>query len=208
MIVRTTLTVLALSAMASPAIASIPDPATSWATVANPPAVILVAPGGHDSFVYPYNHTIDVYVRDSNNLPVELIASDIWLENDAAAPCPGGWIADSSTYAPDPGHTTFTGTPRGGIMLNIGCRNHVTEVFVIGIPIETLDLRFVSPDLNGDGHVTLQDFGLFASCYQWHCTDQCWCADLSRSDEPYPQSCVTIADFAIFAVSYLLSDCP
>jgi hypothetical protein len=210
---RIVFTALALLACVSVANAGIVDPANSWATLANPPAVLLTAPGGGDSFIFPDNHLIDVYVNDSGGNPVEIVASDIWLENDATEPCPGGWIADSSTYAPDPGHTTFSGTPRGGVPIAAPCRSTGTCVIAVGHEIQCfgtdgLDLRFVSPDLNGDGGVTVGDFGIFAACFNQPCTDSCWCADLNKSDDTPPAPCVTVGDFGIFAGYFNISFCP
>jgi hypothetical protein len=199
---------LALLAFASIANAGIVDPQWSSATLTNSPAELNVAPGGAESLVFPNDHTIDVYVNDSGQNPVEIVASDIWLENPGTAPCPGGWIADSSTFSPDPGHTTFTGTLRGGTPLGGNCRGSQTDVVAVGNSIETLDLRFHSPDLNGDGSVTVGDFGVFASCYNLPCSDSCWCADLDKSDETEPEACVKVGDFAVFASFYNISECP
>lgn len=207
---RIVFTALALLTMAAVANAGIVDPANSWATINNPPAVILTAPGGAESFVFPNNHLIDVYVNDAGYNPVEIVAADIWLENDGTEPCPGGWTADSSTYAPDPGHTTFSYAPRGGVGFGDLCRIEGTRVIAVGHVIEDfdVDLRFVSPDLNGDGSVGLVDFSLFATSYNMPCTDNVWCADYSKSDEALPLPCVTLPDFAIFAGFYNVSDCP
>jgi hypothetical protein len=169
-----------------------------------------VAPGGADSFIFPNNYLIDVFVNDSGGNPVEIVASDIWLDNPATVPCPGGWIADSSTYSPDPGHTTFSGTPRGGVPAASGgnCRGSQTDVIAVGNSIQVLDLRFVSPDLDGSGNVGLADFAVFASFYNLPCSDTAWCADLDKSDETEPSACVGLADFAVFASYYNISDCP
>jgi hypothetical protein len=206
---RIVFTALALLSMAAVANAGIVDPANSWATIQNPPAIILTAPGGGDSFVFPNNHLIDVYVNDAGYNPVEILAVDIWLENDGTEPCPGGWTADSSTYAPDPGHTTFSYAPRGGVGLGDFCRIEGTRVIAVGHVIEDLglDLRFVSPDLNGDGTVGLTDFAVFATFFNLPCTDNAWCADLDKSDDTPPAACVTLTDFAIFATYFNASNC-
>ena len=205
---RIVFSTLALLAFASVSNAGIVDPTTSWATMTNSPAVMIVAPGGAESFVFPTDHTIDVYVNDSGSNPVEVVASDIWLDNSASSPCPGGWISDSSTYAPDPGHTTFTGTPRGGVPVGGACRAVQTDVVAVGNTIQILDLRFQSPDLNGDGDVTVGDFAVFAACFNQPCTDSCWCADMDHSDEAHPAACVGVGDFAIFASFFNISSCP
>jgi hypothetical protein len=153
---------------------------------------------------FPVDHTIDVYVNDSGGNPVEIVQSDIWLENVDAEPCPGGWIADSSTFAPDAGHTTFTGVLRGGVPLVADC-NDSTDVVAIGNTIQTLPLFFISPDLNGDGTVDSIDFAVFASCFNLPCVGHCPCADLDKGGG---DPCVTSVDFAIFASFFNLSDCP
>jgi hypothetical protein len=205
---RIVFSTLALLAFASVANAGIVDPANSWATMNNEPGVMTIAPGGADSFIFPTDYTIDVYVNDSGGNPVEIVASDIWLDNPATVPCPGGWIADSSTYSPDPGHTTFTGTPRGGVPVAADCRGSQTDVIAVGNVIHTLNLRFNSPDLNGDGEVTVGDFAVFAGYFNQPCTNQAWCADLDESDELFPLACVGVGDFAIFASFFNISECP
>lgn len=199
---------MALLAFASIANAGIVDPGTSFANMVNEPGIMLIAPGGANSFVFPTDYTIDVFVNDSGSQPVEIVATDIWLNNVASTPCPGGWIADSSTYAPDPGHTTFTGTPRGGVGTGFNCRDGSTDVVAVGQVIETLNLRFVSPDLNGDGTASLPDFAVFASYFNQPCSDTRWCANMDKSGESEPNACVTLPDFAIFASYFNNSVCP
>jgi hypothetical protein len=190
---------LALMAINSVAFAGIVDPANSFATLATSPGIMLVAPGGAESFTIPNNYQIDVYLNDSGNNPVEVIATDIWLDDPIVVWCAGGVIADSSTFAPDPGHTTFTGTPRGGVVGSMDCSLITLDVVAVGNIIEDLALAVCSPDLNGDGHVTVADFGLFAGAFQG--TDAC--ADFNRSGGD-----VTVADFGIFAGYFNISDCP
>lgn len=207
--VFTVMAALALLAINSVANAGIVDPTTSFATLMNSPAIMTVAPGGADSFVFPTDYTIDVFVNDSGGNPVEILASDIWLEDPVIVWCPGGVIADSSTFAPDPGHTTFTGTPRGGVD-GVGgdCADIGVDVIAVGNVIEDFDgvgpnshLRINSPDLNGDGGVTAADFALFASVFQ----GTFFCADY---DESGGSPSVTVADFAIFASFFNISFCP
>jgi hypothetical protein len=193
---------LAILAMNSIANAGIVDPANSSATVAST-GIMTIAPGGADSFVIPVDHQIDVYVNDSGNNPVEIIASDIWLDDPLVVWCAGGVIADSSTFAPDAGHTTFTGTPRGGVEAAAAgfneCSAMSMDVIAVGNVIESLDLKANSPDMNGDGSVTVADFGLFAGSFQGNDS----CADYNESGGD-----VTVADFGIFAGFFNVSDCP
>jgi hypothetical protein len=209
------LSALALLACASFADAGIVDPDNSSASIVGPVVRLRVTPGGDEGFIFPVNHQIDVVVRDSDGNPVEIVASDIWLLNVDTEPCPGGWIADSSTYAPNAGYTTFTGVPRGGVPITAYCRDTPTDVMAVGVSIHTFalaeGLHFVSPDLNGDGTVDSVDFALFASCYNIPCpgtSNHCYCADLDKSNEDPPGLCVGSVDFAIFAASYNQSDCP
>lgn len=194
---------LALLAINSIANAGIVDPANSSAVLATSPGIMTVAPGGADSFIIPNNYQIDVYLNDSGNNPVEVIATDIWVDDPVVSWCAGGVIADSSTFAPDAGHTTFTGTPRGGVFAAAAGFNECSaismDVIAVGNLIASLDLQANSPDLNGDGHVTVADFGLFAGSFQG--TDSC--ADYNESGGG-----VTVADFGIFAGFFNISDCP
>lgn len=192
---------LAVLAIASIANAGIVDPANSSATVATT-GTMTIAPGGADSFVIPVNHRIDVYVNDSGNNPVEVIASDIWLDDPIIVWCAGGVIADSSTFAPDPGHTTFTGTPRGGVVATGNdCANISIDVVAVGNVIESLSLAANSPDLNGSGTVTVADFGLFAGYFQGN-------GNCANYNESVGSPNVTVADFGIFAGFFNVSSCP
>lgn len=199
---------LAILAVNAVAYAGVVDPANSYANMANPPAILTAAPGGDgDEIDYDWivhnptiNHTVDVYVNDSSNNPVEILAVDLWLQDAYVVWCPGGVIADSSTYAPDPGHTTFAGLLRGGVAgsVHASCANDYLDVVALGQVIETLDMRINSPDLNGSGGVTLADFSLFATRYQ---TNN-FCANYDEVGN------VTLADFSVFASFYNLSFCP
>jgi hypothetical protein len=193
---------LALLAISSIANAGIVDPAFSSATCAGCPDVMIVSPGGADSFIVPDNNTIDVFLNDSGGNPVSVVNSDISVSDPEIVWCPGGVIADSSTYPPDEGHTTFTGTPRGGVALGSVCGSAQSlDVIAVGNLIASLDLSVASPDLNGDGQVTVADFGIFASVFQGDYD----CADYDQ----FPGSPnVTVADFAIFASSFNISACP
>jgi hypothetical protein len=192
---------LAILATNSIANAGIVDPANSSASVATT-GIMTIAPGGADSFVIPVNHKIDVYVNDSGNNPVEIIASDIWLDDPIINWCAGGVIADSSTFAPDPGHTTFTGTPRGGVLASgHDCANISIDVIAVGNVIASLSLSANSPDLNGSGSVTVADFGLFAGYFQG--TGNC-----ANYNESAGSPNVTVADFGIFAGFFNVSNCP
>lgn len=191
---------LAMLAMSSIANAGIVDPANSTATIATP-GIMTIAPGGADSFLVPTNRTIDVEVNDSGNNPVEIVASDIWLDDPLVVWCAGGVIADSSTYSPNPGITTFTGTPRGGVATGAECANITMDVVAVGNVIASLALSVNSPDLNGSGSVTVADFGLFAGYFQGN-------GNCANYNESVGSPNVTVADFGIFAGFFNVSNCP
>jgi hypothetical protein len=196
---------LALLAISTVTSAGIVDPTHSWATLATA-GTIVVAPGGGHTFVYPDNHQIDVFLNDDAGNPVEIINSDIWLEDVGVVWCPGGVFADSSTFAPDPGHTTFTGMPQGGVDATGGfdCANIALDVIAMGFQIaidDHLELSVASPDLEGSGSVTAADFAVFATLYN---TDS-HCANF---DESTSSPTCSAADFALFATFYNLSVCP
>ena len=207
---------LGLLAINSIASAGIVDPAQSWAVMNNAPGIMTVAPGGEDSFVFPNDHLITVYVNDSGGNPVEILASDIWLEEPGVVWCPGGVIADSSTYAPDPGVTTFSSTPRGGCYFEAGhdpaidglydCSTITMNVIAVGNEIQSLELQINGPDFNGDGAVNPADFGMFAAQYN-DFVDAWPCANFDESDPAVLPTC-GVADFAIYATFHNLSECP
>ena len=213
---------LALLAIGSFANAGIVDPANSWATMMNGPAWITIAPGGYETFISPTNHTIDVYLRDSTNQPVEVLNIDVWLEAPDIIYCPGGVVADSGTFAPDPGHTTFSGAIRGGVDLGGDCLNAYVAVVAVGNIIESFDedpegantMRMNSMDLTGDGNVSLSDFTKFKTDYYQKNPFTCetmgdaWCADYNESGAGGDGLCCTLADFVIFTQTYNISSCP
>ncbi len=123
---------LALLAINSIANAGIVDPTLSSATIGAGPGIMTIAPGGADGLTIPNDHLINVYLLDAGSNPVEVIASDIWLYDPVVVWCAGGVIADSSTFAPDPGHTTFSGTPRGGVGTGLHCSTISIDVFPVG----------------------------------------------------------------------------
>jgi hypothetical protein len=201
---------VALIALPAVAAAQPPiEPSHSWATMRNEPGVMLIAPANGESLISPTDYTIDVYLNDSGNNPVEVPNTDIWLDNPATVPCPiAPWISDTGSWCPNCGHDTMTRLLRGGVPYPADCRTTFTEVMCQGYVIQILDLRFVSPDLNGNQSVTLVDFAIFGSYCNVPCSPAVWCADLNKSDEPNPLICVTAADFAIFAGFFMNSNCP
>jgi hypothetical protein len=202
------LAALLLVAFASVSSAGIIDPAECSASIVDAPAIITIAPGGFQSPIIPDDHTITVYLAGDGE-PVEVVRNDIWLDNDDVQFCAGGYIADSSTFAPDAGYTTFTSVPRGGVLPEANC-NQDTDVYALGWLIATIPLTFHSQDLNGDGEVTSTDFAQFGSCFNDNpILGHCLCADFDHTlDGQAPDPDVDSVDFAIFASVYNVSECP
>lgn len=143
-----------------------------------------IAPCGGDPMP-----VIDIILEDSGNNPIEVIASDIWLASPVDVDFCWPVVADSSTFQPDPGHTTFSGVLRGGLGAVDDCAAVRVDIVAIGWVIGNFDLQVNSPDLNGDQQVTVADFGLFAARFQ----TSDLCADFDES------GFVSVADFGLFA---------
>lgn len=114
----------------------------------------------------------------------------MWLETVGGGfvSCSGGTIADVNTDA--------TGTTRWRFPLRAGGHSNGACVVVIngstvpGMP--ALDLRFNSPDLNGDGNVNLTDVPLFSAAFNGTPT---FAADL------HADGSVNLADVPVLARS-------
>jgi hypothetical protein len=95
-------------------------------------------------------------VCSCNGLPLEGIpAQEIVLFSSSGCWCPGGNLAAQDTDAD--GWTEFHGTVRGG-----GCGQTLT-LFVDGIAITTLPIRFNSPDAGMNCHVDASDLSTLAA---------------------------------------------
>ncbi len=169
--------------------AEIWDPSYSWATIESQRA--LVAPcGAH------HLPRIDVYLQDAGANPYELIRTDIWLGSDNMTFCgfyAQAW-ADSSTFPPNPGHTTITNVG-GGLSIvdpDTDCTTLVFDLVVLGVILERFELHLSSPDLNSNREVTVADFSVFATLFQ----STSACADYNDD------GLTNIADFGIFAEFY------
>jgi hypothetical protein len=203
--------------LASLAAGDIIDPDESFAVVTNPGG-LTISPGGYDA-IGPA-HTIDVYVNDAGGNPVEILGTDIWLEHDYVVWCAGGVVADSSTFAPDAGHTTFTSTARGGVDQGDDvngwneCSGISLNVVALGFVIQVLELdnqlSVNSQDLNGDGLVGSQDWAKFGRCKGPVYEDRpgCSCADYNEDYYPGLVNNVDIADQAQYASQHNSSTCP
>lgn len=168
MLIRKLLVAMALCVLSASALALEIDPINLHAFLLDDHP-FTVAPCDGDPMP-----VIDIILEDSGNNPVEVIASDIWLDSPIAM-LDFCWevIADSSTFRPDPGHTTISGELHGGLASLAVCAAAAVDVVAIGSVIGHFELQVNSPDLTGDREVTVADFGLFAGwfgncvCSQW-----------------------------------------
>ena len=208
---------------ASLAMAGIPDVDNCLATRAYTgieKLVVFVVPGGDafagmdlavqwvDPVVYPapgipqtiQDGTIMVTVYDGAE-PPQVVAIypfvDIWLscvglgEESGLAPCVGECVADYATLAD--GTTVFKDPLSAG-----GYSSGPTTVVINGNAIlQTVDVSYNSPDINGDLVVDGKDFQLFAANYA---ANSAYLADL------YHDGTVNGIDFQKF-VSWYLTDC-
>lgn len=118
---------------------------------------------------------------------------DIWVSGDGELNiCRDGSFADANTD--ENGRTTISGSIFGGDHSENG-----VMVWVSGLPSISgpLDLNFVSPDINGDLVVNLNDFSLFGQDYN----------SSARRSDVVPSGLVDLADFARFGQHYNES-CP
>ncbi len=104
--------------------------------------------------------TITLYLRDCLDLPIaDYPREDLWLESadGGLVLCPGGTIADVDTDAA--GSTTWTTPLRGGGMSESLCLVMINGFAVINSG--AFEVRFNSPDMNGDLLVNLSDVPVF-----------------------------------------------
>jgi len=100
---------------------------------------VTIAPNGAGETLAGTGITIHVYLKNCNGAPlVGVPAQEIVIFNSALCICPGGNIADAATDIN--GHTTFTGTIRGG-----GCVESLS-IFADGIGVCTTTVKTNSPD--------------------------------------------------------------
>ncbi|RKY67967.1 MAG: hypothetical protein DRP97_06840 [Candidatus Latescibacterota bacterium] len=104
--------------------------------------------------------TITLVLNDCWGVPIASFPSeDLWLESPdgGLVSCPGGTIADANTNAE--GITVWQAPLRAGGQSEAGC-----VIMINGMSLlyaAPLDVRFNSPDLNGDLVVNLIDVALF-----------------------------------------------
>lgn len=140
--------------------------------------------------------TITLFLRDSQNVPFILFPrEDMWLESvdEGLVSCTWGLMADENTD--HDGMTWWILPPAAG-----GFSEGNVQVWVNGAPLASpgINLRFNSPDINGDLLVNLQDVAIFASDYfvNYH----------FRSDF-YHDGVIDLRDLTILAQK-MLAGCP
>ena len=150
-----------------------PDPELSTVTIAYPgpePVMLMVMPDGSGpTFSAGYvtggvvvDVTVTLTLYDYGGYPIaDFPAEDIWLQGLAGGlvPCAGGpgLLPDRNTDSN--GRTVWNAAPRAG-----GHTTGLALVYVNGGAIANsagLNLTFTSPDINGDGQISLTDGGLF-----------------------------------------------
>lgn len=125
---------------------------------------VYVSPRGTGPSLASVGATVEVYLDagcgDSAiaNYPFQ----DIWLDDagdGGLALCTGGSVADANTGAD--GRTTISGS------LFAGGATAAMLVYIAGSALSSdpLDIQAVSPDMNGDLRVDLQDIAAFAATY-------------------------------------------
>lgn len=165
------LLVLPVLAAASP----VPDLDNSTATLYyHGPVSLCVVPGGGGDLLSeartldgtPVDATVHVWIYDGMANPIFAFPwEDIWLESTAgslAACYPLGVMADAATDFD--GYTSFSGALSAGGHSAVGEK---LQVLIVGTPVDCcdLDIRFNSPDVNGDRVVDLTDVFLFSQAY-------------------------------------------
>jgi len=153
---------ISILALTSPVIAD-----SSMVTRAPADVSIMICPGCDSEFCdagWLYNAqlfggqladaTIEIYTDDYS------IDSDMWVMSPFLDFCPGENFAD---VEPVNGHREITRLRGGGISQFPSLEGFIDSNLVTQAPIP--HIRINSPDLNGDGSVTLYDLKLFAQHY-------------------------------------------
>jgi hypothetical protein len=195
--------------LALPAAATgLPDFDLSTVTIATPgPIMMRVHPDGSgppftEAFKSPsvrVDATVTLQLLDGMGMPIgNFPAEDIWLQavNGGLVACGGhaGLIPDRNTDAN--GETVWVAPPRAG-----GHTTGLSLVYVNGMPVTSsagLELRFTSPDLDGNLVVNLSDGGLF--------TQDLFGTYAARSDLNW-DDVINISDVGVMA-SAMGTDCP
>jgi len=157
---------------------NVPPMGWSYATTeATIPVALYTLPNGQGhSFTeaQPYqgwpdhDATITLTVQNSAQEPIaDYPCEDLWLESELGGlmlPCPGGTTADYNTDTN--GQTQFQLPLRAG-GASSPTSNERLQVMISGLPLEQpgLEIYVNSPDIDGDGIVTLADVILFAQVF-------------------------------------------
>ena len=153
---------------------------------------------------------IEIWARDRWGNPISGIPwTDYWIgpcdESQELLLCIDGFMADSvtSSLSGFEGRTTISGKIKGG-----GCiLSGGLWLAVQGRPVYDpegcvnllcLDIILVSPDLNGDGQVSLGDFSDFCNSYGRCQGDPNYndCCDFTYN------ACCSLEDFSVFVSRY------
>ena len=164
-----TLTCMALL-IASPLMAQILDPCLSTASPVGWPAGIAVCPAGDGRSLSDVGATINLRIRDTNNLPiVNMAPEDVWL-----AGCVNLTLCNSSESSmadrltDENGETEMSGTMAAG-----GSDTGVLVIVQGNVLLFTLNcvdnlclpFEVRSADMNGDLVVNLVDLSQFAAAF-------------------------------------------
>jgi hypothetical protein len=164
----------------------------------------LVCPHGDGVRLDGIGSVIYVVVKDMVGAPIPGIpASDFWLVgcNIQLNLCGGGGAIDADSMTNAEGKTTISGSLAAG-----GCEPVGVWVVMMGViipdPLDCmaplcLPISSVSPDVDGDGEVQLNDFSAFAIAYPSPPKPLQDCADFDCN------GLVELIDFSIFAQHYL-----
>jgi hypothetical protein len=170
------------------------------------PMSICVVPGGGGDLLSeartldgtPVDATIHVWIVDGGADPIYGFPwEDIWLESTAGslAPCyPLGVMADAATDLQ--GYTAFSGALSAG---GHSAPGEKLQVYIAGTPVACcdLDIRFNSPDVDGNGVVDLTDLVLFSQAYTGGAYD--YAGDL------FADGVLNLSDVQVFATHYAAS---
>lgn len=188
--------------------AGIPDGAHIYISSAGTGRVTIAPCGGEElDTAGPGGQSLAIYltVLDTVGDPVESIPpTDIWLWH------PSIWLCGPAEEYNHPdgqtnslGETSFTGSLFGSVLASSEpppCDLLEMHAVVLGVQsIESVEIGVDSPDLNGDGQVTIGDMGILAG--ELNCTECNLCCDYNES------GAVTTADFGIFAQYYNQCSC-
>jgi len=170
--------------------------------------VILVCPKGDGPSLASKGLTISVRILDGYGNPIaNWPKKDIGLVAEGMYACPTAFagtilVADAATDAD--GRTTISGVPKGG-----GCENgggvyvavrdngavlYLGDAGGTDCNVITVPITIRSPDLNGDGTVSLSDYSQFVAIYQNGPYNEC--ADFNGD------GVISLPDFSMFTTHY------